>query len=80
MIFDEKVLYKDKFSSDLEGTVQRKYEFVSLDILEYTPQDQQLDIGIFVVTKDETGPSTPPIVLRRSFRTVRAPDMYLPSN
>ena len=40
VVFDEKVLYKDKSSGDLEGTVQGKSEFVSLDILKYTPQDQ----------------------------------------
>ena len=72
MIFDEKVLYKDKSSGDLEGTVQRKSEFVSLDIPEYTPQDQQYDMGIPIVTQDETGPSTPPTMLRRSSRTVKA--------
>ena len=80
MVFDEKVLYKDKSSGDLEGTVQGKSEFVSLDIPEYTPQDQQHDMGIPVVTQDEAGPSTPPTMLRRSSKTVRAPDRYSPSN
>ena len=80
MIFDEKMLYKDKSSGDLEGTVQRKSEFVSLDIPEYTPQDQQHDMRIPVVTQDEAGPSTPLTMLRRSFRTVRALDRYSPSN
>ena len=50
MVFDEKVLYKDKSSGDLEGTVQEKFKFVSLDIPEYTLQDQQHDMGIPVVT------------------------------
>ena len=72
IVFDEKVLYKEKSSGDLEGTVQGKYEFVSLDIPEYTPQDQQHDMGIPVVTQDEAGPSTPPTMLRRSSRIVRA--------
>ena len=80
MVFDEKVLYKDKSSGDLEGTVQGKSEFVSLDILEYTPQDQQYDMRIPVITQDEAGPSTPPTMLRRSSRTVRAPDKYSSSN
>ena len=35
-----KKCYKDKSSGDLEGTVQEKFEFVSLNIPEYTPQDQ----------------------------------------
>ena len=35
---------------------------------------------IFVVTQDEAGPSTPPIVLRRSSKTAKAPDRYSPSN
>ena len=50
MVFDEKLLYKDKSSGDLEGIVQEKTEFVSLDILEYTLQDQQHDMGIPIVT------------------------------
>ena len=50
VIFDEKVLYKNKFNGDLEGIVQEKSEFVSLNIPEYTPQDQQHDMGIPVVT------------------------------
>ena len=36
---------KKKTSGDLEGKVQGISEFVSLDILEYTPQAQQLDMG-----------------------------------
>ena len=76
MVFDEKVLYKDKFSGDLKGTVQGKFKFVSLDIPKYTPHDQQHDMGISVVTQDESRPSTPPTVLKRSFRIVRAPDKY----
>ena len=80
VVFDEKVLYKDKFNGDLEGTVQEKFEFVNLDILKYTPQDQQYDMGIPVVTQDEAGPSTPPTMLRRSSKTVRAQDRYSPSN
>ena len=39
VLFDEKMLYKVKSSGDLESIVQEKSEFVSLDILEYTPQD-----------------------------------------
>ena len=80
VVFDEKVLYKDKSSGDLEGIVQGKSEFISLDILKYTPQDQQHNMGIPVVTPDEVGPSTPLTVLRRSSRTVSAPDKYSPSN
>ena len=80
MVFDEKMLYKDKFNGDLEGKVQGKSEIVNLDILEYTPQDQQFDMRIFIVTQDEIGPSTPHTMLRRSSRTVRAPDKYSPSN
>ena len=80
VFFDEKVLYKDKSSGDLEGKVQEKFEFVSLDIPEYTSQDQQYDMGIHVVTQDEVGPSTPPTMLRRSSRTVKAPNMYSSSN
>ena len=35
---------------------------------------------ILIVTHDEVGPSTPPTMLRRSSRTVRASDRYSPSN
>ena len=72
VVFDEKVLYKDKSSGVIKGKVQEKSEFVSLDILEYTPQDHQYDMGIPVATQDEAGPSTPPTMLRRSSRTVKA--------
>ena len=80
MVFDEKVLYKDKSNGDLEGTVQEKSEFDSLDILRYTSQDQQHDMGIPIVTQDEVGSSTPPTMLRRSSRIVRALHRYSPSN
>ena len=36
-------------------------------------------MGIPVVPQDGAGSSTPPIVLRRSTRFVRAPDFYSPS-
>ena len=38
VVFDKKMLYKDKFNGDLKGTIQEKSEFVSLDIPEYTPK------------------------------------------
>ena len=37
-------------------------------------------MGIPVVTQDEVGPSTPPTMLMRSSRTVRAPNRYSTSN
>ena len=80
MVFDEKMLYKDKSNGELKGTIQENFEFVDLNILKYTPQDQQPNMGILVVTQDETGPSTTPTVLRKSFKTVKAYNMYSPSN
>ena len=80
MVFDEKVLYKDKSSGDLEGTIQENSEFINLDILEYTLQDQQPNMGIPIITQDETGPSTSPTMLRRSLRIVRVLDKYSPLN
>ena len=62
MVFDEKLLYKDKSSGDLKGTVLEKSEFVSLDIPKYTPQDQQLNMKILIVPQDKARPSTTPIV------------------
>ena len=53
--------------------------FDSLDISEVTPQDQHINMGIHVVPQDEIRPSTPPTVLHRSTRSVRAPDRYSPS-
>ena len=63
MVFDEKVLYKDKFCGDLECTIPENFEFVNLDIPKYTPQDQRSDMRIPVITQDEAGSSTPPLGL-----------------
>ena len=81
MVFHEIALYKDKSggSTDATDIASKSPEFVSLDIPEVTPQDQPVDMGIPVVPQDGAGSSTPPTVLRRSTRSVRAPNWYSPS-
>ena len=80
MVFHEITLYKGKSgdSTDATDTVSKNLEFVSLDILEFTPQDQPIDMGIPVVPQDGARPSTPPTILCRSTRFVKAIDWYLP--
>ena len=81
VVFHEIALYKDKSggSTDAIDIASKSPEFVSLDIPEITPQDQLVDMGISVVSQDGTKPSTPPIILRKSTRSVRATDRYSPS-
>ena len=81
MVFHETTLYKDKYggSTDATDTTSKNPKFFSLNILEFTPQDQPIDMGIPFVPQDGAGSSTPPIVLHRSTRFVRAPDFYSPS-
>ena len=76
VVFHETALYKKKSggSTDAIDTASKNPKFVSLDISKVTPQDQPIDMGIPVVPQDGARPSTLPIVLRRSSRSVRAPN------
>ena len=42
-------LYKDKSNGDSKETALKRSEFVNLDILEFTPQEQQPYMGIPIV-------------------------------
>ena len=48
MVFHETSLYKDK-SYGSTDIASKNLKFVSLDIIEFTPQDQNVDMGILVV-------------------------------
>ena len=76
VVFHETTLYKHKSSgiTNATDTTSKNLEFISLDILEFTPQDQTINIGILVVLEDGARPSILPIVLRRSTRYIRALD------
>ena len=64
MVFHETTLYKEKFGSSIDATntTSKNPKFVSLDILEFTPQDQTVDMEILIVPEDGAGPSTHPII------------------
>ena len=81
MVFHETTLYNDKSgdSTNVIDTTFKNPKFVNLDISEFTPQDQTIDIGILVVSKDGVGPSTHSTVLCRSIRSIRALNRYSPS-
>ena len=78
VVFHKTTLYKEKSgdSIDATNTASKNPKFVSLDILEFTPQDQTIDMRIPVVIEDGTGPSTSQSVLRRSTRFVGALNRY----
>ena len=81
MVFHETTLYNEKSggSTDTTNTTFKNPEFVSLDIFEFTPHNQVVDMRILVVLEDGAGPSTPPTILHKSTRSIRAPDRYSPS-
>ena len=51
MVFHETTLFKDKFggSTDTIDIASKNLKFVSVDIFEFTPQDQNVDMGILVI-------------------------------
>ena len=76
MTFDESVLYKDREQKVLEIT---KQVGVEVELEKSNPRDVEADTQPTPTEESEVEQVTPEKVLRRSSRSIRAPDRYLPS-
>ena len=74
--FDESVLYKDREQKVLEIT---KQVGVEVELEKSNPRDVEADTQPTPTEESEVEHVTPKQVLRRSSRTIRAPDRYSPS-
>ena len=74
--FDESVLYKDIEQKDLEIT---KQVGVKVELEKSNPRDFEADTQPTPTEESEVEQVTPEQVLRRSSRSIRAPDKYSPS-
>ena len=75
MTFDESVLYKDTEPKVLEIT---KKVGVEVKLEKSNPKDVEADTQLTPTEKSEVEKVTPEQVLRRSSRSIRAPDRYSP--
>ena len=74
--FDESVLYKDREQKVLEIT---KQVGVEVELEKSNPRDVEADTQPTPTEESEVEQVTPEQVLRRSSRSIRAPDRYSPS-
>lgn len=86
VIFNEKIVYKDKSSTVVEAAPQES-EFVRLDDLpEATVQCRDVSDGesgsdapTSIIPQSDPEPSTPTVAVRRSVRTIRPPERFSPT-
>ena len=78
VVFHEIILYKDKSGGSTNTTdiALKNPNLVNLNIPDFTPQDQSVDMKVPIVPQNEAEPSTPPTVLNRSTRSIKVPDRY----
>ena len=74
--FDESVMYKDREQKVLEI---KKQVVVEVELEKSIPRDVEADTQPTPTEEFEVEKVTPEKVLRRSSRTIRAPDRYSPS-